>query len=87
MTTYFVLPKGVSESQLSSPIHMPAGIPMAQTPNLQRQTSHHGSFSAVVFGILQASKRSSNMPGTRKFLFIFYRFPILKLFSSDQMRK
>lgn len=66
MTTYFVLPRGVTESQLSSPIHIPAGIPMTQTPNLQRQTSHHGSFSAVVFGMLQASKRSTNMAGTRK---------------------
>ncbi|KAM7358388.1 adenylyl cyclase 78C [Cochliomyia hominivorax] len=64
MTTYFVLPRGVTESQLSSPVHMPSGIPMTQTPNLQRQTSHHGSFSAVVFGMLQASKRSTNMPGT-----------------------
>ncbi|XP_065361143.1 adenylyl cyclase 78C isoform X1 [Calliphora vicina] len=64
MTTYFVLPRGVTESQLSSPVHMPAGIPMSQTPNLQRQTSHHGSFSAVVFGMLQASKRCTNMAGT-----------------------
>ncbi|XP_061392005.1 adenylyl cyclase 78C [Musca vetustissima] len=64
MTTYFVHPRGVSESQLPSPVHMPAGVPMTQTPNLQRQTSHHGSFSAVVFGMLQASKRSTNLAGT-----------------------
>ncbi|XP_073837834.1 adenylyl cyclase 78C isoform X2 [Musca autumnalis] len=64
MTTYFVHPRGVSESQLPSPVHMPAGVPMTQTPHLQRQTSHHGSFSAVVFGMLQASKRSTNLAGT-----------------------
>ncbi|XP_075160784.1 adenylyl cyclase 78C isoform X2 [Haematobia irritans] len=64
MTTYFVHPRGVSESQLPSPVHMPAGVPQTQTPNLQRQTSHHGSFSAVVFGMLQASKRSTNLAGT-----------------------
>ncbi|XP_059217173.1 adenylyl cyclase 78C isoform X2 [Stomoxys calcitrans] len=64
MTTYFVHPRGESESQLPSPVHMTAGVPMTQTPNLQRQTSHHGSFSAVVFGMLQASKRSTNLAGT-----------------------
>jgi len=48
MTTFYVHPKGITESQLISPVRMPAGIPLAQTPNLQRQTSHHGSFSAVV---------------------------------------
>lgn len=68
MTTYFVHPRGVSESQLPSPVHMPAGVPMTQTPCLQRQTSHHGSFSAVVFGMLQASKRSTNLAGTRKYI-------------------
>ncbi|XP_032573813.1 adenylyl cyclase 78C isoform X2 [Drosophila sechellia] len=64
MTTFYVHPKGISESQLISPVRMPAGIPLAQTPNLQRQTSHHGSFSAVVFGMLQASKRSTAIAGT-----------------------
>ncbi|KAH8364552.1 hypothetical protein KR084_008004, partial [Drosophila pseudotakahashii] len=64
MTTFYVHPKGITESQLISPVRMPAGIPLAQTPNLQRQTSHHGSFSAVVFGMLQASKRSTAIAGT-----------------------
>ncbi|KAH8380471.1 hypothetical protein KR009_010919, partial [Drosophila setifemur] len=66
MTTFYVHPKGITESQLISPVRMPAGIPLAQTPNLQRQTSHHGSFSAVVFGMLQASKRSTAIAGTRE---------------------
>ncbi|EDV96903.1 GH16533, partial [Drosophila grimshawi] len=64
MTTFYVHPRGVSDSQLISPVRLPAGIPMAQTPNLQRQTSHHGSFSAVVFGMMQATKRSTAIPGT-----------------------
>ncbi|KAH8258604.1 hypothetical protein KR038_001357 [Drosophila bunnanda] len=64
MTTFYVHPKGITESQLISPVRLPAGIPLAQTPNLQRQTSHHGSFSAVVFGMLQASKRSTAIAGT-----------------------
>lgn len=66
MVTYFVHPKGVNESQLSSPVRLPAGVPLSQAPNLQRQISHHGSFSAVVFGMLQASKRSTTIAGTRK---------------------
>ncbi|XP_050335698.1 adenylyl cyclase 78C isoform X3 [Bactrocera neohumeralis] len=65
MVTYFVHPKGVSESQLSSPVRLPAGVPLSQAPNLQRQISHHGSFSAVVFGMLQASKRSTTIAGTQ----------------------
>ncbi|XP_067644298.1 adenylyl cyclase 78C isoform X2 [Eurosta solidaginis] len=64
MVTYFVHPRGVSESQLSSPVRLPAGVPLTQASNLQRQTSHHGSFSAVVFGMLQASKRSATIGGT-----------------------
>lgn len=66
MTTFYVHPKGISDSQLISPVRQPAGIPLAQTPNLQRQTSHHGSFSAVVFGMMQATKRSTAIPGTRE---------------------
>ncbi|XP_017484443.1 PREDICTED: adenylate cyclase type 8 isoform X2 [Rhagoletis zephyria] len=65
MVTYFVHPRGANESQLSSPVRLPAGVPLSQTPNLQRQTSHHGSFSAVVFGMLQASKRSTTIAGTQ----------------------
>lgn len=67
MTTYFVHPKGATESQLVSPVRAPAGVPSAQTPNLQRQTSHHGSFSAVVFNMLQATKRSTTI-GTRNYI-------------------
>nr|XP_036218530.1 adenylyl cyclase 78C isoform X2 [Bactrocera oleae] len=64
MVTYFVHPKGANESQLSSPVRLPAGVPLSQAPNLQRQISHHGSFSAVVFGMLQASKRSTTIAST-----------------------
>lgn len=67
MTTYFVHPKGATASQLSSPIRLPPGVPLAQAPSLQRQTSQHGSFSAIVFEMLQATKRNSNIPSTCKF--------------------
>lgn len=69
MTTYFVLSRGVTESHLLSPNHMAAGIEMMRSPNLQRQTSHHGSFAAVVLGMLQASKRCTNIPTNCEFLF------------------
>lgn len=69
MVTYWVLGKGVSSSQLMSPVPIPAGIPQVQTPSLQRQTSHHSSLAAVVYGMIQASKRNNNMnTNTRKFL-------------------
>lgn len=66
MTTFYVCPKGNADSQLISPVRQPAGQPLAPTPNLQRQTSHHGSFSAVVFGMMMATQRSTAMPGTRE---------------------
>lgn len=66
MKTFFVLGKGVSLSTDTSPGLVPAGMPMASAPSLQRQTSHHGSFSAVVFEMLQASKRNT-LPGSRKY--------------------
>ncbi|GAB0094916.1 Adenylate cyclase [Sergentomyia squamirostris] len=59
MLTHWVLGLNVSASQIMSPTPMPAGIPQAQTPSLQRQTSHHSSLAAVVFGMMQASKRST----------------------------
>ncbi|XP_055640111.1 adenylyl cyclase 78C [Toxorhynchites rutilus septentrionalis] len=59
MLTYWVLGMNVSASQLTSPALMPAGQPQAQTPSLQRQTSQHSSLAAVVFGMMQASKRSN----------------------------
>ncbi|XP_049548441.1 adenylyl cyclase 78C [Anopheles darlingi] len=59
MLTYWVLGKNVSASQLTSPALVPAGVPQAQTPSLQRQTSQHSSLAAVVFGMMQASKRSN----------------------------
>jgi len=68
MFTYWVLGKNESVSRLTSPTICPAGIPMAVTPtpsSLQRQTSNHSSLAAVVFGIMQATKR--NTPSTRKF--------------------
>lgn len=68
MFTYWVLGKNESVSRLTSPTICPAGMPMAVTPtasSLQRQTSNHSSLAAVVFGIMQATKR--NTPSTRKF--------------------
>ncbi|XP_038116124.1 adenylyl cyclase 78C [Culex quinquefasciatus] len=59
MLTYWVLGMNVSASQLTSPALMPAGVPQAQTPSLQRQVSQHSSLAAVVFGMMQASKRSN----------------------------
>ncbi|XP_053671800.1 adenylyl cyclase 78C [Anopheles nili] len=59
MLTYWVLGKNISASQLTSPALVPAGVPQAQTPSLQRQTSQHSSLAAVVFGMMQASKRSN----------------------------
>ncbi|XP_055913036.1 adenylyl cyclase 78C isoform X2 [Eupeodes corollae] len=60
MTTYFVHPKGVPSSQLSSPVRLPPGVPQtAQAPSLQRQTSYHGTFGAIVYEMLQASKRNT----------------------------
>lgn len=55
MLTYFVLDKNQSISQLASPSDMPG----ASTPSLQRQTSHHSSLAAVVYGMIQATKRST----------------------------
>lgn len=67
MFTYWILGKNESASRLTSPTICPAGMPMAVTPSssLQRQTSNHSSLAAVVFGIMQATKR--NTPSTRKF--------------------
>ncbi|XP_058455823.1 adenylyl cyclase 78C [Malaya genurostris] len=59
MLTYWVLGMNVSASQLTSPALVPAGVPQAQTPSLQRQISQHSSLAAVVFGMMQASKRSN----------------------------
>lgn len=72
MLTYWVLGKNESISRLTSPTICPAGIPSSTTPSsisLQRQTSNHSSLAAVVFGIMQATKR--NTPSTRKFSFLF----------------
>ncbi|CRK99503.1 CLUMA_CG012822, isoform A [Clunio marinus] len=65
MFTYFVLGKNESASRLTSPTIGPAGIPSTTTPtsmSLQRQTSNHSSLAAVVYGIMQATKR--NTPST-----------------------
>lgn len=67
MSTYWVLGKNESASRLTSPTICPAGVPSCTTPSsmsLQRQTSHHSSLAAVVYGIMQATKR--NTPSTRK---------------------
>lgn len=66
MTTYWVLGKGISPSQLVGSGPVQAGAPQAQTPSLQRQTSAHSSLAAVVFGMMQASKRTT-INTTRKY--------------------
>ena len=71
MFTYWVLGKNESISRLTSPTICPAGIPSTTTPtSLQRQTSNHSSLAAVVFGIMQATKR--NTPLTREFFSPFF---------------
>lgn len=66
MNTFWVLGKGISPSQLVGSGPMQAGAP--QTPSLQRQTSHHSSLAAVVFGMMQASKRTT-ISTTREYSF------------------
>lgn len=70
MTTYWVLGKGVSANQVTSPGPIQAGVPQSQIASLSRQTSHHSSLAAVVFGMIQANKRNSNINTTRKCLYI-----------------
>lgn len=77
MTTYWVLGKGISASQVTSPGPMQAGIPQAQSQALQRQTSHHSSLAAVVFGMMQANKRSTNINATRKSMCQFIDWVLL----------
>lgn len=82
MFTYWVLGKNESVSRLTSPTIGPGGVPSTTTPSsmsLQRQTSNHSSLAAVVFGIMQATKR--NTPSTRKF-FPSSTFAIFFAFSS-----
>lgn len=70
MTTYWVFGKGVAINQIVSHGPMQAGVPQATTPSLQRQSSHHTSLAAVVYGMMQASKRTTNMNATtRKLIF------------------
>lgn len=65
MTTYWVFGKG-SVNQIIPQGPIPAGVPQATSPSLQRQISHHTSLAAVVFGMMQ-TKRSSNVNATRKY--------------------
>lgn len=67
MTTYWVFGKGVSLNQIVMPGPMQAGVPQAISPSMQRQISHHTSLAAVVYGMMQASKRTSNVNTTRKY--------------------
>lgn len=68
MSTYWVKSKfdGVSVNQIVPQGPIQAGVPQATSPSLQRQVSHHTSLAAVVYGMMQASKRSSNVNTTRK---------------------
>lgn len=56
---------GKGDNIISPSLMMPAGVPQAQSPSLQRQSSHHSSLAAVVLGMMQASKRN-NIATTRK---------------------
>jgi adenylate cyclase 8 len=89
MFTYWVLGKNESESRLTSPNICPAGIPSSTTPtssSLHRQTSNHSSLAAVVFGIMQATKR--NTPSTRKSSTLIARPPcfLLSAFHRDNQQ-
>lgn len=77
MTTYWVLGKGISANQAISPGPIQAGIPQSQASSLHRQISHHSSLAAVVFGMMQASKRSTNINTTRKSPFLYINFDFL----------
>lgn len=58
MTTYWVLgKKGTALHDI--PQHVQAGVPDASVPSLSRQTSQHSSLAAVVFGMMQANRRST----------------------------
>lgn len=70
MTTYWVFGKGISLNQIVAQGPMQAGVPQATSPSLQRQVSHHTSLAAVVYGMMQASKRTSNVNTTRKFSYM-----------------
>lgn len=69
MTCFWVFGKGVSVNQIMPQGAMQqAGVPQATSPSIQRQVSHHTSLAAVVYGMMQASKRSStNVNTTREF--------------------
>lgn len=66
MTTFWVYGKGVSVNQIVPQGPMQAGVPQATSPSFQRQISHHTSLAAVVYGMMQASKRTSNVNTTRE---------------------
>lgn len=79
MKTYWVFGKGVAVNQIVQHGPMQAGIPQAQTPSLQRQSSHQTSLAAVVYGMMKASKHTTNTNAnatTRKlqFYFVFVLF-------------
>lgn len=67
MQTCWVLGKGVAATQFVAHELQQAGAPQVTTPSLQRQTSHHSSLAAVVFGMMQASKRNVVPAATRRF--------------------
>lgn len=66
MQTCWVLGKGVAATQFVAHEPQQAGAPQVTTPSLQRQTSHHSSLAAVVFGMMQASKRNVVPAATRR---------------------
>lgn len=67
MTTYWVFGKGVSLNQIVIQGPMQAGAPQATSPSMHRQVSHHTSLAAVVYGMMQASKRTTNVNTTREY--------------------
>lgn len=71
MQTCWVLGKGVAATQYVAHEPQQAGAPQVTTPSLQRQTSHHSSLAAVVFGMMQASKRNVVPAASRRFYKIY----------------
>lgn len=84
MLTYWVLGKG--DNIISPSLMMPAGVPLAQSPSLQRQSSHHSSLAAVVLGMMQNSKRN-NVATTRKKKGLFPRHASFELLSFDDQQQ
>lgn len=91
MTTYWVFGKNVALHHIMPKGPMQAGVPQATSPSVQRQMSHHTSLAAVVYGMMQASKRSTNVNTTRKFNYLKWHktieWPKMKLQQFHNIQK